>query len=90
MFLSLCYMGFWWALQLATLRLRSNDCKELEIVVLRHELAILRRGTHRPAMAWTDRCFLAAASRLPQPCPSQTERTFATSVGAMIRPFCTI
>ena len=28
-------------LQLAVLRLRSNDCKDLEIVVLRHELAIL-------------------------------------------------
>jgi len=63
-FLSLCYIVFRWVLQLATLRLRSNDCKELEIVVLRHELAILRRRTRRPAMAWTDRCFLAAASRL--------------------------
>jgi hypothetical protein len=30
-------------LQLAALRFRSNDLKELEIVVLRHELAILRR-----------------------------------------------
>ena len=64
MFLSLCYMVFRWVLQLATLRLRSNDGKELEIVVLRHELAILRRRTRRPAMTWTDRCFLAAASRL--------------------------
>src|SRR5947199_4672305 len=53
-----------WVLQLATLRLRSNDCKELEIVVLRHELAILRRRTRRPPMTETDRLFLAAASRL--------------------------
>jgi transposase InsO family protein len=50
-------------LQLAFLRVRSNDLKELEIVVLRHELAILRR-TRRPVMTWTDRLFLAAASRL--------------------------
>jgi hypothetical protein len=41
-FLSFCYMVLRWVLQLATLRLRSNDGKELEIVVLRHELAILR------------------------------------------------
>jgi hypothetical protein len=50
-------------LQLAALRFRSNDLKELEIVVLRHELAILQR-TRRPAMTWTDRLFLTAASRL--------------------------
>jgi hypothetical protein len=42
-------------LLLAALRFRSNDLKELEIVVLRHELAILRRRTRRPAMTWTDR-----------------------------------
>src|SRR2546425_2745624 len=36
-------------LELVTLRLRSNAFKELEIVVLRHELAILRRRTE----GWT-------------------------------------
>jgi hypothetical protein len=51
-------------LQLALLRTRSNEFKDLEIVVLRHELAILRRRTRRPAMTWTDRLCLAAASRL--------------------------
>ena len=64
MFLSLCYVVLRRILQLAALRLRSNDFKELEIVVLRHELAILRRRTRVPAMTWTDRVFLAAASRL--------------------------
>jgi putative transposase len=63
-FLSLCYLVVRRVLQLAALRLWSNDLNELEIVVLRHELAILRRRTRRPAMAWTDRLFLAAASRL--------------------------
>jgi hypothetical protein len=42
------------------LRCRSNDVKALEIVVLRHELAILRRQTRRPAMTTVDRLFLAA------------------------------
>jgi len=50
-------------LQLAVLRVRSTELKDLEIVVLRHELAILRRQIHRPAMTWTDRLCLAAASQ---------------------------
>ena len=64
MFISLCYLVLRRVLQLAVWRLRSNDLKELEIVVHRHELAILRRRTRRPAMTWTDRLFLAAVSRL--------------------------
>ncbi len=64
MFLSLCYVVLRRVLQLAALRVRSNDFKELEIVVLRHELAILRRRTRCPALTWTDRLFLSAASRL--------------------------
>jgi putative transposase len=67
-FLSLCYTAIRWVAQLAVLRFRSNDFKELEILVLRHELTILRRRIPRPAIAWTDRLFLTAASRLlPRP-----------------------
>jgi putative transposase len=51
-------------LQLAILRCRSDDRKPLEIIVLWHELAILRRRTRRPAMTTLDRVFLAAANRL--------------------------
>src|SRR6266498_1865937 len=63
-FFSLCYLVLRRVLRLAALRVRSSDFKELEIVVLRHELAILRRRTRRPALTWTDRLFLAGASRL--------------------------
>jgi putative transposase len=67
-FLSLCYVVVRWVVQLAVLRLRSNDFKELEILVLRHELAILRRRIPRPTISWTDRLFLTAAGRLlPRP-----------------------
>src|SRR4029450_5979171 len=63
-FLSFCYVVLRRILQLVELRLRSNELKDLEIVVLRHELAVQRRRTRRPAMTWTDRVFLTAASRL--------------------------
>ena len=47
---SFCYLVLRRVLQLAALRVRSNDFKELEIVVLRHELAILRRQRKRPVI----------------------------------------
>jgi hypothetical protein len=50
--------------QLVVLGFRGRDYKELEIVVLRHELAVLRRQTARPLLTTADRVFLVAASRL--------------------------
>jgi putative transposase len=61
---SLCYLLVRCLLQLALLRPRSPDSKELEIVVLRHELAVLRRQAGRAQLTQSDRVFLAAASRL--------------------------
>jgi putative transposase len=51
-------------LQLVLLRRRSEGSKELEIVVLRHELSVLRRQAARPQLHPSDRLLLAAASRL--------------------------
>ena len=82
MFLSFCYLVFRQVLQLAAWRLRSNDFKELEIVVLRHELALLRRRTRCPALTWTDRLSLAAASRF---LPHSSWRSFIVTPATLLR-----
>ena len=64
MVVSLLYLLFRRVLAVATLRVRSREFKELEIVVLRHELAVLRRQVSRPRLDERDRVFLAAASRI--------------------------
>ena len=64
MILSVCYVALQRVLQFVALAFRSHEFKELEIVVLRHELAVLRRQVGRPGLRTADRVFLSAASRL--------------------------
>jgi hypothetical protein len=62
--LRLIYMLFTRVLGWMVLLVRSDTAKEIEILVLRHQLAVLQRGAARPPMSWADRALIAALARL--------------------------
>ena len=59
---------FYWlfrhVLGFAVLRCRADAANEVEILVLRHELAVLRRQVARPSCGPADRMFLTALARM--------------------------
>jgi putative transposase len=61
---SFVYLALRRSLELVMLCFRSAGATEIEILVLRHELAVLRRQHPRPHLQPADRALLAALSRL--------------------------
>ncbi len=61
MVISCLYWLFRHLLGLVVLRCRSEAANEVEILVLRHELAVLRRQVGRPNCRPADRALLAGA-----------------------------
>jgi transposase InsO family protein len=62
--LRLVYLIFIRLLGIPALLLRSDISKEAEILVLRHQLAVLRRQIARPKPSWADRALISALARL--------------------------
>ena len=61
---------------------QSDAAKDAEILVLRHEVAVLRRHNPRPALTWVERAILSALSRL---LPTQLRRQPMVSPRTLLR-----
>ena len=67
MSLRLLYLIFHQVLGLVLLLGRTSSAKDVELLVLRHEVAVLRRTNPRPRLDWADRAvFAALVGRLPR------------------------
>jgi transposase InsO family protein len=68
--------------EFALLLARSDRSKELEILLLRHELSIVRRQGRRPRLAERDRLVLAALSRVM---PRRSWQAFLVTPETLLR-----
>jgi putative transposase len=60
----LVYLMLVRALSWLALLARSDAAKDVEILTLRHEVAVLRRTNAPPTLTWRDRAMLSALGRL--------------------------
>jgi putative transposase len=79
---SLAYLVVRRLFELVVLVSRSTSSKELEILVLRHEVSILRRPGQRPRLRQADRVLLTALSRS---LPRYTWGVFSVSPRTLLR-----
>jgi putative transposase len=64
MLLSFAYLMFSAVLSLLVRRRQPEFAKDLELIVLRHQLSVLSRQHQRPTFRPTDRAFIAALARV--------------------------
>jgi putative transposase len=79
--LQLIYLVFSKLLRMV-LRTRSDTTKDIEILVLRHQLAVLQRRSPRPRISWPDRAFIAALTRL---LPTRRRLRFLVTPATILR-----
>jgi len=75
--LRLLYLIFVRLISWLALLARCTASKDAELLVLRHEVAVLRRGNPRPRLDCADRAILTGLIRLPpeaagEPLPGDT------------------
>jgi putative transposase len=63
----LLYLIFTRLLAWMVLLARTSAAKDAELLILRHEVAVLRRTNLTPKLNWSDRAFFAAFARLLVP-----------------------
>ncbi|WP_223280749.1 helix-turn-helix domain-containing protein [Streptomyces antnestii] len=76
------YLVFTRLLGWLALLCRSSLSKDIELLVLRHEVAELRRTNPRPRFTWADRAYLAALIRQ---LPRQLRRHRLITPGTVLR-----
>jgi len=77
MTLRLLYLMFCQVMRWLTLLARNSAAKDAELLMLRHEVVVLRRRVTRPRLDWADRAVLAGLARL---LPRRSRR------GSFVRP----
>jgi putative transposase len=79
---SFVYVVAWRLFAFVLLLARGDRSKELEILLLRHELSILRRQARRPRLAERDRLVLAALTRVM---PRRSWQAFLVTPETLLR-----
>jgi hypothetical protein len=82
MLLSFVYLAFVSLLKLLVRSRRPERVKDIEILVLRHQLEVMRPGVERPRVRPADRALLAAASRL---LPRERRRALLVTPQTLLR-----
>jgi putative transposase len=82
MSLRLLYLVFCQLVNLLWLLARSSTSKDVELLVLRHEVAVLRRAHPRPRLDWADRAVFAALVRA---LPTRLRRHRLVTPGTILR-----